>query len=222
VALEKGSLRKRPSSLENINQSPQASVYPVEPGKWNGSLPGRLYTLLSESRSRGSGGGRGPCRVAARHWGHTAANRTRSTWAGRRRRIRPARSSGMSDHDVPVVSAIGRSDPANTIGKKQQPSAWTHIAFINRQRNTSSVGGARLHRRQTGNASNTLRARPAARPRGAEGVGTEERRVRGKECWRLTGNRRLRQGESCSSSCCSGGGGGGGPAGRVARWRSKW
>jgi len=36
-----------------------------------------------------------------------------------------------------------------------------------------------LHRRQTGNASNTLRARPAARARGAEGVGTEERRVRG-------------------------------------------
>jgi hypothetical protein len=100
--------------------------------------------------------------------------------------------------------------------KKQQPSARTHIAFINRQQNASSVGGARLHRRQTGNASNTLRARPAARTRGAEGVGTEERRIRGKECWRLTGNRRPRQGESCSSSCCSGGGGGGGPASGTA------
>ena len=41
----------------------------------------------------------------------------------------------------------------------------------------------------------------------------------GKECWRLTGNRRPRQGESCSSSCCSGGGGGGGgPASGTAWW----
>ena len=99
-----------PSSLENTNQFPQVSVYPlpVKPERWNGSLPGRLYTLLSESRSRGSGGGRGPCRVAARHWGHTAANRTRSTWAGRRSRgirHRSIRSCKYNRKKTAAVSA---------------------------------------------------------------------------------------------------------------------
>uniref|UniRef100_A0A0A9APF2 Uncharacterized protein n=1 Tax=Arundo donax TaxID=35708 RepID=A0A0A9APF2_ARUDO len=62
----------------------------------------------SGSVSSGSGGGRGTAsRAATRHWGHTAAKRTRSTCAGSRRRTRPASSSGMSAHDVGSVFAIG-------------------------------------------------------------------------------------------------------------------
>jgi hypothetical protein len=110
---------------------------------------------------------------------HTAANQTWSTWEGNRWRIRPARSSGMSGHDVPVVSAIS-VDPTLQIrsGKRAAVSEDTHCddkPAAKRQH----CGGARLHRWQTVNASNTLRARPAARARRAEGVGTVERRVRG-------------------------------------------
>jgi hypothetical protein len=54
VALEKGSLRKQPSSSWNTNQLPQASV---QFEKRHCSLLGRLYTEASGSRSNDIGRG---------------------------------------------------------------------------------------------------------------------------------------------------------------------